>query len=83
MGYDVIWSKKAYKQLNDFEPTISKRIYKKVDELSENFRPRKVKKVRGIDVFRLRVGDYRVLLDIDKDKIIILKVAHRSNIYKK
>ena len=34
--------------------------------------------------YRLRVGDYRVILDIDKGKliVIVLKVGHRKNIYK-
>ncbi|KKR37618.1 MAG: Addiction module toxin, RelE/StbE family, partial [Parcubacteria group bacterium GW2011_GWC2_40_31] len=31
--------------------------------------------------WRYRVGDYRILFDINGDKIIILKIGHRKNIY--
>ena len=32
--------------------------------------------------YRFRIGDYRVLFDVEDKKIIILKVGHRSDIYK-
>jgi len=32
--------------------------------------------------WRFRIGDYRAIFDVDGDKIIILKVGHRKNIYK-
>jgi mRNA interferase RelE/StbE len=32
--------------------------------------------------WRFRIGEYRVIFDIDEDKIIILKIGHRENIYK-
>ncbi|OYT63109.1 hypothetical protein B6V01_004380 [Methanosarcinales archaeon ex4572_44] len=42
-----------------------------------------VQKLVGSSEFRLRVGDYRLMLDIDKEKILILvlKIGHRKNIY--
>jgi len=43
-----------------------------------------VKKVVGTPYYRLRVGDYRIILDIKDDKLLILviEVAHRRNVYK-
>jgi mRNA interferase RelE/StbE len=43
-----------------------------------------VKKLKGFDLYRLRVGDYRVIMSIEKKKIIIfvLDVGHRSVIYR-
>lgn len=32
--------------------------------------------------YRFRIGDYRVIFDIENDKIIILRVGHRAKIYK-
>ena len=32
--------------------------------------------------WRFRIGDYRALFDVDEDKIIILKVGHRRDVYK-
>ena len=42
-----------------------------------------IKKLVGILGFRFRVGDYRIIFDMDKNKllILILKIGHRKNIY--
>jgi len=44
-----------------------------------------VSKLAGDPGYKLRIGDYRVILDIDKNRLIILviKIGHRRNIYKK
>lgn len=84
MFYKIIWDKKPREILQKLQPTISSRIYKKVNELTEN--PfSKIKRLKGDNVFSLRVGDYRVILDIDmKNKTIyILNMGHRKNIYER
>ena len=34
--------------------------------------------------YKLRIGDYRVIIDLEKDKLIVLiiKIGHRKNVYK-
>jgi len=81
--FRIIWDQKSYKELNKLEPLISKRIAKKVKELEGNPFSKDIKRLKGSDDFRLRVGDYRVIIEIDKETITILKVGHRKNIYKK
>ena len=81
MSFKIIWDEKAHDSLNKLEPIISRRILKKVDELSENPFSKDIKKLKGCDDFRLRVGDYRIILSIEQDTIQILKVGHRKNIY--
>ncbi len=43
-----------------------------------------VKKLSGNKYFRLRVGEYRVIVDIQDNefRIFIIEMAHRKNIYK-
>ena len=83
MSYKIIWDKKPKEILQKLEPIISLRIYKKIDELIENpfF---KIKKLKGIDAFSLRIGNYRVILsvDVNKEIICILNIGHIKNIYK-
>jgi mRNA interferase RelE/StbE len=79
--FQIIWDEKAYSELDKLEPIISRRIAKKVCELSEYPFFKDIKKLKGREEFRLRVGDYRVIFEIDKDVIYILKVGHRKNIY--
>ena len=81
MPFKIIWDEKAYDSLNKLEPSVSRRILKKVGELSENPFSKDIKRLKGRDDFRLRVGDYRIIFSIEKDTIQILKVRHRKNIY--
>jgi len=81
MSFKIIWDKESHDSLNKLENNISRRIYNKVEELSENPFSKDIKKLKGINDFRLRVGDYRVIFYIEKDTIIILKVGHRKHIY--
>ena len=83
MPFKIVWDEKAYNSLNKLEPSISRRILKKVDELSENPFSKDIKKLKGSDDFRLRVGDYRVIFAIEQNTIQILKVGHRKNIYER
>ncbi len=81
MPFKIIWDEKAWDSLNKLESSISRRILKKVDELSENPFSRDIKRLKGSCDFRLRIGDYRVVFAIEKDTIQILKVGHRKHIY--
>ena len=84
MRFQIIWSDSAAKELKKLDRTISKRIFNKVSQLSENPYHFDVIKMVGETYFRLRVGDYRVVFDIQNSmlRILIIKVGHRKNIYK-
>jgi len=80
--YEVVLSKKAFKQLKKLEKNIQERIINALERI--RIRPESyIIKLVDDPAYKLRVGDYRVLLDIDKDKLLILviKVGHRKNIY--
>ncbi len=84
MAYRVVWSEASLKQLEKLEKAIIDRITRKVETAAENpflF----VQKLHGLGLYRLRVGDYRVVMDIENNKMVIfiLEVGHRKNIYKR
>jgi len=81
MMFNIIWDEKAYEKLKKLEPLLAKRILKKVKELSDDPFSKNVKRLKGETAFRLRIGDYRVIFEIEKDKILILNLGHRKNIY--
>lgn len=67
------------------DPVIARRIRKKIlgfagDPLAQN---NNVKKLRGVDGFRLRVGDWRVIYVLQQQTIMItvISIGHRSEIY--
>lgn len=79
--YNIEWKENALRELEKLEGLIARRILKKVDELSENHFSKEIKRLKGCNDFRLRVGDYRIIFSIEKNTIQILKVGHRKNIY--
>ena len=81
MMYNIEWKENAFRELEKLEGSLARRILKKVDELSENPFSRDIKRLKGCNDFRLRVGDYRVIFSIEQNTIQILKVGHRKNIY--
>jgi len=81
MGYQIFYEKEALKELEKLEPIISRRIAEKIEKMSENPSSCDIKKLKGSDYYRLRVGDYRIIFIFEKNFIKILKIAHRQNIY--
>jgi mRNA interferase RelE/StbE len=87
MTWDIKWSPTATKQLEKITKSnknIAQRIVKKLEEITDNpfnF----TDKLQGSDLRKLRVGDYRVIMNLEEQKITIfvVDVGHRSNIYKK
>ena len=81
--YKVLLTDKAVKNLNKLDSNTSKIIKSKLLEYSKepfNY-ARKLSKT-SIGTYRFRVGDYRIIFDIDKDNIVVLKIGHRKEIYR-
>ena len=82
MTYQVIFSDLALKQLRKLDREIEQRIISTLERI--RIRPDAyVKKLVGDEGYRLRMGNYRVILDLDKEKLIILvlRIGHRRNVY--
>jgi len=80
--YSIIFDSLAEKQLKKLDKDLQKRILDVLDRI--RIRPHYfVKRLVGSPYFRLRVGDYRVILDIQNDKlvIVVVELGHRSKIY--
>ena len=70
--------------MRSLDRSVAKRIHEKVDQLYQN-PERFVEKFFRYPYYRLRVGDYHVILDIKHEsvRILILKIGHRSKIYER
>jgi mRNA interferase RelE/StbE len=85
MEYRVEVNEQAIKELAKFQRDIGIRILRSIESLALNPRPVRSHKLReSVSSYRLRVGDYRVLYQIDdSDKIVtIFKVGHRREVYR-
>ncbi len=81
--YELIISEPAKKFIRQLQVKQISKIINSIETLSENPRPRGSKKLVGSNIYRIRVGDFRILYAID-DKIKIVdfrKVGYRKNIY--
>ena len=82
--YSVIYDDEALQNLEKLEKKIRKRIFEKIHSIKEN--PfHYFDRLTARDEFKLRVGDYRVIADINEQtkRISILFVDHRKNVYQK
>jgi mRNA interferase RelE/StbE len=81
--YEVEFSITAEKQLHKLERENQIRIISALERIRIRPYPH-VKKLVGSPFFRLRVGDYRVILSIRENKLLIfvIEVGHRKEIYK-
>lgn len=82
--YELQFSDKARRDFYKLDKSIQERIGSVLERVKirpEHF----VDKLVGEQGYKLRVGDYRLIIDINNDKFIILiiEVRHRKNIYKK
>jgi len=82
MKFKVIWSPKSDKQIGRLGKKIRKRIYDKVDLIRNNpyvF----TKRLFGMNLYSLRVGNYRVIMNIRRNimTIFVVKVGHRKGVY--
>lgn len=83
MSYEIIWKPKPLRFLNGLQKNIALRILDKLDSLKED--PfRYLKHYEGMDVYKFRIGRYRMLIDIDsKLKLLVVEVFDkRGRVYK-
>ena len=82
-GYEVIWDDRARDFLRKIHKDDARRIIKKVNSIVDD--PRHYLGVLvEIKSYKLRVGDYRALIDLDENKktLSVMLIGHRKDIYK-
>ncbi len=83
MTWQVVWSEKSVKQLEKINKKEAQRIYDHVLDCTHD--PFKTAvRLTGSPFFRLRVGNYRVILDLQQNRLVVfvIEVDLRKRIYK-
>lgn len=80
--YEIRFEKNALDFLGKLEFNIKEMIWNKLQQCKDNpfhF----LEHLEEIDGYKLRVGDYRLIMDVDVPNkiLIVLKIGHRKNIY--
>lgn len=84
MTYSVRILRRAQKQLSRIDRQDQPRLISAIRSLAENPRPAGCRKLSGRPAWRIRIGSYRVIYEIDDDQIRVLVVAigHRKDVYR-
>ena len=82
MTYEILFTESAKRDLGKLERETQERIIAALERI--RVRPERfVRKLVGDAGYRLRVGDYRVIMDIYPNELVVLviKIGHRRNVY--
>jgi mRNA interferase RelE/StbE len=85
VNFEILFKSSAAKEFRNLPQDIKKRVITKIDLLSSNPFPKDVKKLKGKnDYYRLRIGYYRIVYELNQnDKIIMItRIRHRRDVYK-
>jgi mRNA interferase RelE/StbE len=84
MSYDLRILRPAHKQLAQLPPGDYEHVRDAIRALAYAPRPHGCRKLTGRDGWRIRVGDYRVIFEIDDQAraVTVLSVGHRRDVYR-
>ena len=86
MAYRILFEDGALRELRRLPKDIQRRVVAKAEALERDPRPSGCKKLRGMeDLFRVRVGDYRIVYRIEDDVLVVLvlSVGDRADVYER
>jgi mRNA interferase RelE/StbE len=84
--FSIVFSKKAASLVRTYDKNLRKRLQERIKKLQNNPVPHNSVRIVGEkNMFRIRIGDYRVLYEINwrENLIIIEKIDKRGRVYKR
>jgi len=82
---EIRYSKKALKYLLKLQPKLRDRIRNTIRKIADgNTQGLNIVAMQDVDAFRVRIGDYRVIYEINDDELvlIVIKIGVRGDVYK-
>ena len=84
MVYQVEFTPACRRQFRKLPPEVQRRLVPVIDELADDPHPATSKKLVGpSDLWRVRVGDYRLIYAIEDSHLVVLmvRIGHRREVY--
>jgi mRNA interferase RelE/StbE len=82
MKYNIGFKPGAVKDIEAFPSRIQGRILARIEEMSDNLRGDVKRLTDSTPEYRLRVGEYRVLFEIEGREIVVYRIRHRREAYR-
>jgi len=80
--YRITFKPRALKDGEKIPKKNLRRIFDKIDQLSDGLQGDVKRLANFTPEYRLRVGEYRILFEIEADKIVIYRIRHRKDVYR-
>ena len=83
--YAITFARSAGRELESLDASIVRRVISRIDGLAKEPRPSGARKLRGEqNLWRIRIGDYRVIYSVDdRQRIVdIVRIRHRREVYR-
>ncbi len=81
MEYAIKFTRRAVKDLDKLPPEVQSRVVVKIEGLTNDLAGDVKKLTNNQPAYRLRVGDYRVLFDVEDTTVWIQRILHRREAY--
>ncbi|MGA2956365.1 MAG: type II toxin-antitoxin system RelE/ParE family toxin [Thermodesulfobacteriota bacterium] len=82
MKYDIQFKPKAVRDIEGLPSRIQARVFARIEEVSDDLKGDVKRLTNFTPEYRLRVGDFRVLFEIQRESIIIYRIRHRREAYR-
>lgn len=82
MEYEIEFKPRSLKDCKKIPRLDLERIFVHIEDMANNLKGDVKRLTNYTPEYRLRVGDYRILFETEKDKIIIYRIRHRKDAYK-
>jgi mRNA interferase RelE/StbE len=82
--YEILIRPSVKKDVKNIPKADLQRIMERISNLQDDPRPRGCVKLSGLDYYRIRQGDYRIVYEIEDARliVIIVKVGNRKDVYR-
>jgi len=82
LRYDIQFKPRAEKDIERLPSRIQAQVLARIEEMSNDLKGDVKRLTNFTPEYRLRVGDYRVLFEVEKETIVIYRIRHRREVYR-
>jgi mRNA interferase RelE/StbE len=82
--YEIYFKESVWKELKKVPKNDLKKILARIEKLGHDLRPMGCEKLTGLELYRVRQGNYRIVYSIQDNELTVwdIRVGHRKNVYR-
>ena len=82
LRYDIQFKPRAVRDIERLPSRIQAQVLARIEEMSNDLKGDVKRLTNFTPEYRLRLGDYRVLFEVEKETIVIYRIRHRREVYR-